>query len=124
VIPLISEILGLVPFIPHVVYTNCITDTARCGEAPVPHIWKLLACPVIPRLGDFSLMWIRRTGTFRSTDPKRHHLSLCDRVLQQRRKQRHGCDEPTEGFVLQQTSASCQALCFTGNRRRCKTYPL
>src|ERR1017187_4492700 len=74
------------------------------------------------RFADFSLMW--RTGTFRSMRPKRHRLSLCDRVLQQRRKQRHGCDEPTEGLVLQQTSATCQALCLRPSRRRCKTYPL
>jgi hypothetical protein len=38
VILLISEILGLVPFIPHVVYTNCITHTARCGEASAAHM--------------------------------------------------------------------------------------
>jgi hypothetical protein len=44
---------------------------------------------------DFSLMWIRGTGTFRRMRPKRHRLRLCDRVLQQRRKQRHSCDEPT-----------------------------
>jgi len=45
VISLISEILGLVPFLPHVVYTDCITHPARCGGGrPAPHIWKLLAC--------------------------------------------------------------------------------
>jgi hypothetical protein len=30
--PLISEVLSLVPFVPHIVYTNCITNADRCGE--------------------------------------------------------------------------------------------
>jgi hypothetical protein len=33
VVSLISEILGLVPFIPHAVYTDCITTTARSGTS-------------------------------------------------------------------------------------------
>ena len=32
-VPLISEILGLVPFLSHSVYTDCITITARCWDA-------------------------------------------------------------------------------------------
>ena len=76
------------------------------------------------RVGDFSLMWIRRTRTPRSMRPKRHRLSVCDRVLQQRRKQRHDCDEPIEGSILQQTSATCQALCLCAFRRRLQNLSL
>jgi hypothetical protein len=51
VIPLISEILGLVPFIPQVVYTDCITDSDRGGEASAPHIckwaWKTRSLPLV-----------------------------------------------------------------------------
>jgi hypothetical protein len=35
-------------------------------------------------------MWIRRAGKFRGRQPKRHRLSSCASVLQQRPKQRHG----------------------------------
>ena len=65
--------------------------------------------PRTPFLGRFNglptsrFMWIRKTGTLRSMRPKRHRLNLCDRVLQQRRKQRHGCNVPIEGLILQQT---------------------
>jgi hypothetical protein len=30
--PLISEILGIVPFVAHIVYTECITNADRCGD--------------------------------------------------------------------------------------------
>jgi len=60
VIPLIPEILGIVPFIPHVVYTDCITHTARCGGgAPgAAHMEAVGMPPVIPRLG--RLFWPNR----------------------------------------------------------------
>ena len=39
VVPLISEILGPVPFIPHAVYTDCITNGPRGDDTS---IWDLL----------------------------------------------------------------------------------
>jgi len=48
------------------------------------------------RVGD-PLKWIRRSETLRSMKRKRHRQSICDRLLQQRRRQRHACDEPMEG---------------------------
>jgi hypothetical protein len=47
VVPLISEILGLVPFVSHSVYTKCITvchTAARCAGAVLAALSKLPAC--------------------------------------------------------------------------------
>jgi hypothetical protein len=56
-VPLISAIFGLVPFIPHAVYTKCITFLPAASDRSVPGQTGLVSLPdSIPRMPANRLM--------------------------------------------------------------------
>jgi len=62
-------------------------------------------------IGEFTLLWIRKTWTVRNRRPKKT-LNFCDRVLQRRNCQLHGGDDPFDPCILQSTLATFETYCL------------